>query len=119
MSSKPPYVSDEYKHLLAYSDGQSNSCPSPNQALYNSSRQQQYQPGPNMHYQAYGHQQQYFQYRPPLQQPIAFLPGPQQPVNNNAYFRVNHDSYAADGPNDLYPSLNNYEKEENTPNDDK
>ncbi len=105
MASKAPYVSDDYKHLFTYSQGQSNPHPQPHNYYFemqhiNQPPVSQPQPG------------QYYLNQQPSQQPIVFLPPAQQMPYDQAVSqqKMNHDSYAANEPNPIYPSINSYEK---------
>jgi hypothetical protein len=105
MASKAPYVSEDYKHLLASPQGQSNPHPQPNNYYFemqhiNQSPVSQPQPG------------QYYLNQQPSHQPILFLPPAQQMPYNQAVSqqKISHDSYAANEPNQIYPSINSYEK---------
>jgi hypothetical protein len=105
MSSKAPYVSDDYKHLLAYSKGQANPHPQ---------SQNQYFELQHIHQPSFAQPQpgQYYLNQQPSPQPIIFLPSAQQMSYNQtgAQKKINHDSYAANEPNPIYPSINSYEK---------
>ncbi len=90
MASKAPYVSDDYKHLLTYSQGQPNPHPQAHNYYFemqhiSQSPVTQPQPG------------QYYLNQQPSQQPIVFLPPAQQMPYNQAVSqqKMNHDSYAA------------------------